>query len=323
MMLYLNTKDIETLGVSWVETIDVIEQAVRTMHTNDFAQPIKPYLFYRDMRNRIIAMPAFIGNSIDMAGIKWIASFPGNRLHGLPRAHSVTILNESDTGRPLAIFNTSLVSSLRTASVSGLVIREFDKVRPFQDSTVGIVGFGPIGQCHLDMVEQVIGDRVKKVILYDIAGIKMEQVPKNMRERTVIAHSWEEAYLEADLFITCTVSSKGYIDKPPKPNALLLNVSLRDFTPNMLDYTRSIIVDDWDEVCRENTDIEWMHLERGLQKEDTYSLVDVVCNQAIRKFPTEEAVMFHPMGMAVFDIATAVYYFRLAQSRGVGTYLPD
>lgn len=322
-MLYLNTSHVETLGLPWNETVTVIEEAVRTMHKGDTAQPIKPYLRYHDPKNRIIAMPAFVGGDTYMAGLKWIASFPMNLQRGIPRAHSVTILNDAATGIPVAVFNTALISGIRTASVSGLLLREFDKVRPLRDVTLGIVGFGPIGQLHLQMAVALLGDRLSKVILYDIAGIRTESIPDSVRSRTVIARSWEDAYRDADLFITCTVSAAGYIDRQPKPGSLLLNVSLRDFKPEILDYTRSIIVDEWEEVCRENTDIETMHHVRGLQKENTRSIIDVVCSNAMSTFPTGEAIMFNPMGMAMFDIATATYYYRRAVSQGVGTQLSD
>lgn len=53
---------------------------------NEFAQPIKPYLRYNNLKNRIIAMPAYAGGECDMAGIKWIASYPDN-INQIGRAH--------------------------------------------------------------------------------------------------------------------------------------------------------------------------------------------------------------------------------------------
>ncbi|MFC9538778.1 2,3-diaminopropionate biosynthesis protein SbnB [Lysinibacillus sp. NPDC056959] len=322
-MLYLNTQDIETLGIDWNKTIEVIEQAVHALQVGDFDQPIKPYLRYNDFNNRIIAMPAYIGGTTNFAGIKWISSFPNNIHQGLKRAHSVTILNHSETGKPLAFFNTALISGVRTASVSGLMIKYFDKSRLLQDITVGIIGFGPIGQLHLNMINSLLGDRISEIILYDIGGIKSELIPGELKDRVIIAESWEEAYSNADIFITCTVSSSRYVDKEPKRNSLLLNVSLRDFQPSILNYTNSIIVDEWEEVCRENTDIELMYKTRGLQKEDTYSIIDVVCNNQMERLPLKEAIMFNPMGMAIFDIAIAAFYYNGAMSNGVGTILEE
>lgn len=322
-MLYLNTKHVEEIGINWDDAINVIEEAVVTLDKEDFAQPVKPYLRYREPGNRIIAMPAFIGGDVDMAGIKWIASFPKNIDQGIQRAHSMTILNDAATGKPVSAFNTALVSGIRTAAVTGVLIRHYEKVRPLENVTVGILGFGPIGRLHLQMVADQLGDRISQVLLCDIKGVQTEFIPESIKDRVVIVDAWEEVYSQSDVFITCTVSPNGYIDKKPKEGALLLNVSLRDFKPEILDYTRSIIVDEWEEVCRENTDIELMHLARGLQKEDTKSIADVVCHNAMANFPAGDAIMFNPMGMAIFDIAIATYYYRAALASGAGIQLED
>jgi ornithine cyclodeaminase len=320
-MLYLGEHDLRTLGVDWNATIRVIEDAVRCLDAGDFAQPIKPYLRYRDLTNRIIAMPAFVGGAVNHAGLKWIASFPANIHKGIPRAHSVLVLNDADTGAPVAIINTALLSVIRTASVTGLMIRAFDAVRPLSRVKVGITGFGPIGQYHLRMAAAVLGDRIDAVRIYDTRPVTPE-IDFMDAAKVSIVPRWEDAYDDADVFMTCTVSAAAYIDRRPKPASLQLNVSLRDYKPEVFDGVKgAMIVDDWDEVCREKTDIEVFHQEKGLQKADTVSIADVVCHDAMKRWPSDQPVMFNPMGMGVFDIATAVHFVRAAEAKGVGTRL--
>ena len=321
-MLYLNEKYLREVGIHWEQLVDVIEGAVRCLGNKDFVQPIKPYLRYRDLKNRIIAMPAFIGGDFDMAGIKWIASFPDNIHQGIPRAHSVVILNKAGTGQPAAIINTALLSILRTAAVTGLMIRYFDKVRPLKDVNLGIIGWGPIGQNHLRMVMDLYGDKIAKIFLYDLRPIEKSTIDFAPRDKIVVTENWEQAYVDSDVFITATVSKASYIDKQPKKGSLQLNVSLRDYKTDIFEYVEdSIIVDDWEEICREKTDIEMMHLEKGLEKKDTKSIIDMVVGNCMADYPAQVPIMFNPMGMAVFDIAVGAYYFREAQEKGVGEEL--
>jgi len=321
-MIYLNAKSIEEIGIHWEKLIDVIEEAVRCLAANDFAQPVKPYLRYRDLKNRIIAMPAFIGGAFDTAGIKWIASFPDNIKAGIPRAHSVVILNKAETGEPVGIINTALLSILRTASVTGLMIRYFDNLRRLKDINVGIIGWGPIGRYHYKMCTEVFGEKISKIFLYDLREIDLSAINSPHRDKTVVVDRWEDAYSDADVFMTCTVSRAPYIDRPPKQGSLQLNVSLRDYKTDIFPFVKdSIIVDDWEEICREKTDIEMMHLEKGLNREDTKSIIDVVVGKCMKDYRDGVPVMFNPMGMAVFDMALGAYYLREANRGNIGRHL--
>ncbi|WP_397376408.1 2,3-diaminopropionate biosynthesis protein SbnB [Paenibacillus vietnamensis] len=329
-LLYLNDEHIRAIGLDWGELVDSMETAVRIMDSGDYAQPLKPYLRYRNPRNRIIAMPAYAGGPMQAAGIKWIASFPGNLDAGLPRAHSVTLLNKADTGVPYAMLNTPLPSAARTAAVSGLMIRHYLKARGAGHLLrLGIIGFGPVGRLHYDMCCRLYGDRLDRVSVYDIRGSRpgmdspeLAGTAPELRKLTMHAGSWQELYDESDLVITCTVSSERYIDRPPASGTLLLDVSLRDFKASAISGVKAVIVDDWLEVCRENTDIELLHKEHGLEQAGTRSIADVVCRGALADFPQEEPVLFCPMGMAVFDIAVAHHMVMRAEALGIGIRLP-
>ncbi len=320
-MLYLNEKNIRELGLNWDENIANLEETVRLYHAQECAQPIKPYLRYADSTNRIIAMPAYVGGEIQSAGIKWIASFPNNIKIGKPRAHSVVILNQAKTGEPACVINTSLLSGIRTASVSGLMVKHYLKKEQAQMFDVGIIGFGPIGRLHLEMIWYLLRDRISRIYISDLKGVDTTGLNPELREKVNICDSWLPCYEAADIFVTCTVSTTRYINKAPKKNALLLNVSLRDYEPEIMIHTKHLIVDDWDEVCRENTDIEMMHKKYHLKQADTKSLVDVVCHGYLEQIADDDAIYFSPMGMAIFDIATAHHYYDLAYQLGVGTRL--
>ncbi|WP_298427798.1 2,3-diaminopropionate biosynthesis protein SbnB [uncultured Kordia sp.] len=317
-MKYLGDSDVRSIKLNWEVLIGEIYKASKTYDEGDFCQPIKPYLRYKDLRNRIIAMPAYIGGDIDVAGIKWIASFPKNIENNIKRAHSTIILNEESTGIPYAIINSAYVSAVRTASVTGAIMDKYIKTNNSENITVGITGFGPIGQMHLEMMEALFGDKIAKYSLYDLNPKVADRIPSELKDKVTVTTTWNEAFVDADIFCTCTVSKSPYIDEKPKPNSLHLNVSLRDYKDSFLKDTNVVIVDNWEEVCREETDIEMMHLNQGLQKEDTITMAEYLFNDELSK---EGIIMFNPMGLAVFDMAVAKQFYLEANKHEKGVLL--
>jgi 2,3-diaminopropionate biosynthesis protein SbnB len=310
------------MGIDWIKLVDVVRKASALIDTSETAQPIKLYLRYRAPENRIIAMPAFVGGDFDRAGIKWIASFPGNISKGKQRASSMTILNDASDGRIIALMNTALISGIRTAAVTGLIIDEYLQYKPKRPMTLGIIGFGPIGKLHLSMCRRLDRLNMKEVLIYDHRQLTDDEL-KGIDVNVRVVSSWQEVYNNADIFITCTVSGTAYIDLPPPPGSLQNNVSLRDYRPGIKRFINTLIVDDWEEVCRENTDVENMHLEMVLQKSDTISIRDVVVDKALKNIKVNDVIMFNPMGMAIYDIAVASYYYDLALERNRGILVED
>lgn len=318
-MLYVNTKDVEKISRNWEELLGVIEDTTRVLDHKDFSQPIKPYVDFKNPADRIIAMPAYVGGNVDVAGIKWIASFPDNINHGIPRANSVTILNDAHTGVPFAIFNTTLLSIMRTASVSGVVLRKYLESQD-KKVVVGICGFGPIGQMHYHMLTEYFKAHIEEIKIYDLKGV---HASLDESVKTTVVSSWEEAYDNADVMFTTTVAKERYIDKKPKEHALLMNVSLRDYKMDIYEHVKDgIIVDDWEEVCRKNTDIEHMNAEKGLQKESTYTIMDVMEDKVFGKIDAY-SYMFNPMGMSSYDIAIGNYYYQKMIESNTGLKLED
>jgi len=319
-MLYLNERDIKEIGINWSETTEVIKDILLCMDKGDFAQPLKPYLKFRDLKNRFIAMPAFVGGDFDVAGIKWIAGFPDNIYKGMPRAHSMIFLNSTETGEPVATINTALISIIRTASVSGLVMKNYDKVRNLKDINIGILGRGPIGKHHMKMCLGLFGDKIKNIYSHSLRPVDKETL--EISDKIIPVDTWEEAYKDADIFITCTVPTESYINLPPKKGSLHLNVSLRDYGTSIYEYAKdNIIVDSWENVCRSGTDLEKMHLEKGLKQENVKTLIDIVTKDCMKEYGENDVIMVNSMGMGSFDVATAAYYYKKASSMNLGKQL--
>src|SRR5262249_41683957 len=123
-----------------------IVEAVRLAYeTHDRAQSSLPHSSFLRVPgneiNRIIPLPPYFGGDFDVAGIKWVSSFPANLESGLDRASAAIILNCVRTGRPLAFIEGSIISAKRTAASAALAA----SVLASKDiSSVAVLGCGLI-----------------------------------------------------------------------------------------------------------------------------------------------------------------------------------
>jgi len=92
-IVLLNSQQVKTvLKGRELELVKMVRMAYEAHACGDSSLPHSTFLRFPDNeRNRIIALPAYLGQDLRVAGLKWIASFPGNQERGLDRASAVII----------------------------------------------------------------------------------------------------------------------------------------------------------------------------------------------------------------------------------------
>ena len=92
----------------------------------------------------------------DLAGVKWVTAFPGNRAMGLPAIHALVLLSDATTGVPSAIVDGGPITAQRTAAVSGVALREWwPHNRRNGPARIALVGAGVQGESHVEVLASV------------------------------------------------------------------------------------------------------------------------------------------------------------------------
>jgi len=129
------------------EQVDIAERTFREMAAGRVEVPPKPGIHPRP-NSFIHAMPAYLADE-DVAALKWVSGFPGNKQQGLPYISGLIVLNDSSTGFPIAVMDAAEITAARTAAASGVCIRRW---APGGWTTAAIIGCGEQGRYHSRVV---------------------------------------------------------------------------------------------------------------------------------------------------------------------------
>ncbi len=64
-------------------------------------------------------MPAYV-RGVEAAGMKWFSGYPSNAAKGLPYITGLLVLNDAETGIPLAVMDCSWITAMRTGASAGI-----------------------------------------------------------------------------------------------------------------------------------------------------------------------------------------------------------
>ena len=116
-LLYLSQAEVIATGVTMAEIIDLLEIAFQEKGQGRVEMPPKPGIHPGSGDNFIHAMPAYIP-ALNSAGIKWVSGFPDNYKRNLPYITGLLILNDPETGFPLAVMDCIWITAMRTAAAT-------------------------------------------------------------------------------------------------------------------------------------------------------------------------------------------------------------
>ncbi|KAA2252713.1 2,3-diaminopropionate biosynthesis protein SbnB [Solihabitans fulvus] len=303
------------------EVVALVERAYLTHDSGASVNPDSYFLrFPEKPDSRIIALPAYLGGDVDLAGLKWIASFPGNVRSGRPRASAVLILNDYATGYPIALLEAAGISAARTAASAALAATALGGSAP---RTVGVVGAGVIARTICAYLSGV-GVPMTDVRCHDLDAASATALTGHLRERgagEVRAVDLAGA-LECDLVVLATTAGTPYITEEHafRPGQLVLNVSLRDLAPQLLLRANNVL-DDVEHCMKANTSPHLAEQLTGNRDFVTGTLAGVLTGRD--RLDPDLPTIFSPFGLGVLDLAVGHYVHQQAKAQGRVVEIPD
>src|SRR5688572_1754983 len=301
------------------ECIEIVRDAYLAHADGRSVNPDSYFLRFPEKPDcRIIALPAYLGNGFDVAGLKWIASYPANIQRGFPRASAVLVLNSYDTGYPFAILDSSIISAARTAA-SAVLAAYWLNGRSHRAQSLGIVGTGFIARYVYDFLIET-GWAIEDVRLYDRSPLESEKFRDTTcrldRHRTVTVVSDAAQLVRAcDLIAFTTVASAPHIADASlfEHNPVVLHISLRDLAPGILLRSQNV-VDDVEHVMKANTSPHLAEQQTGNRDFVTGTLAEIMTGR--RSVDRSRPIIFSPFGMGILDLAVGKWVYEHAVAAG-------
>ena len=318
-LLYLSQADVASIGLTMAEIIAALERMFHEKGEGRVEMPPKPGIHTKPDAF-IHAMPAYIP-ALKSAGIKWVGGYPENYERGLPYITGLLILNDPETGIPLAVMDCVWITAKRTGAATAVAAKYL--ARP-DSEVVGILGCGVQGRSNLEALDVLFP--LKRVLAYDVdldvQRCYAEEMSEQFGLEVAPVQEPKQAVVGCDIVVTA-----GPILKVPhatiQPGWFEAGAfaSLVDFDsywhPDAMREAVKFCTDDVPQLEHYREvgyfqDIPPIHADLG----------ELVTGRKPGRETDAERTMTCNLGLALDDMATAPLVYRRALEQGIGAWLP-
>jgi alanine dehydrogenase len=283
-------------AVSPDRAVEAVRDAFSAHARGEWTMPPKVYVTNYpagDFR----AMPALgAGHAL----LKWVTSFPGNPLQGLPTVTGVVLVSDAENGQLRAVLDAAAVTALRTGAAAVLAAETLGRS---DATTASVIGTGVNGQA----TARTFLARGRPVSVWDVNEARAKQVAHQLGAD--LAPSLEEA-LGADLVVTVTPGHEVVIEEGtlrPGQHVSLMGAD----GPGKAEMAGAelarahLFCDEWEQASHGG---ELAHaVEAGLVAEqDVTTLGAVLTGTAHGRRDDAEITAFDSTGLAIQDLAIAL-----------------
>ena len=322
-LVYLSRADVEGLGMTMREVLEALDLGFAAKGRGETEMPPKPGIHTRP-DCFIHAMPAYV-RSPEVAGMKWVSGYPPNPAKGLPYISGLLVLNDCETGLPIAVMDCAWITAMRTGASAGISARYLARAG---SETAAIVGCGVQARTSLmALVEEL--PALAEVRCYDLYDAATEAFIADMAARFrdlrfVTCADAPEAVRPADVVVTAVP-----IVVDPKPD-LDAGILKEGGLAVSLDYDSawtSAAMRECDKFCSDDVG-QLLATKKhgvyfgGIPETVTADLGELAAGIKPGRQGDAERIFSMNMGIAVDDMVTARVLYERALERGAGVRLP-
>ncbi|MCQ4085448.1 hypothetical protein [Saccharibacillus sp. JS10] len=313
--MYIVSRDlIEQSGIDDPQlTLSVIEETLRgkAAGTSVFAQEVamkrgKPE------HGAFYSLPAYLGATPEasgVAGLKWTSHMPRSNNQALPYTQPIILLNDLESGQPIALLEGELISGLRTGAVSAAAARAL--AHPSAGSLL-ICGSGFQAFYQLRSLLPVLPN-LKELHLWsrnpEHAKQLQEkfQVELDKRGITVRIHLELPNRLDfVEIIVGVTSAAEPYLNSQHFVNGhLYLHVGMRDVSSDAIEAFDHIVCDDYAAGVPSSSQSLFVHAREYPSIENKVKLLENVSDTNVIKQNSSTKLMFNAFGLSIFDLALA------------------
>ena len=322
--LILTRSDVKAL-VTPDEIVTAVTDAFIQKSEGKVQMPAKNFLFFKNYQGDLRSMPSYLEGS-DIAAVKIINSHPENRVKGLPSVMGLTVLVSPETGAPLCIMDSTLLTALRTGAASSIAT---DLLAKKQAHVFGMVGAGAQAQAQLEAIVRVRDVKYMKV--FDRVISRAKEFTSQMSQifgsiPIEVATTVADAVKGSDIVTTITPTKSpivmdAWVEEGVHINAIGADApGKQELDPRILKRAK-VIVDDLEQASH-GGEIN-VPIKNGIIKiEEIYAEIgDLITGKKPGRTSDKDITIFDSTGLAIQDAASAAAVYKKALQRKVGLLL--
>ena len=232
--------------------------------------------------------------------LKWVTSFPGNPLQGLPTVSGLVLLSDASNGSLRAVLDAAAVTALRTGAAAVLAAETLGRS---DAGTAAVIGAGVNGKA----AARTFLARGRPVLLWDVNESRAQHVAAELG--CEVAGTRQEA-LAADLVVTVTPGREvvfGDGSLLPGQHASLMGADgpgKAEIATGELARVK-VFCDDWEQASH-NGDLAHAVEAGAIGRADVTQLGAVLAGDAPGRRADDETTVFDSTGLAIQDLAIAL-----------------